>query len=48
MKGKRGLGKASNVDAERAILSFLKACWHDADHTKGNLGLVRLVRGARI
>ena len=48
MKGKRGLGKASSVDAERAILSFLKACWHEGDHAKGSFGLVRLVRGARI
>ena len=48
MKGKRGLGKASKVEAERAILSFLKALRHVVDHIKGNLGLVRLVRGVRI
>ena len=47
MKGKRGLGKASNVEAERAILSLLKALQHVVDHRKGNLGLVRLVRGGK-
>ena len=48
IKGKHGLGKASKVEAERAILILLKALRHVVDHMKGNLGLVRLVRGVRI